>query len=71
MSLEDAAKFIAALQSNEDLLQKVNAASAEIVKIAQANGFDVSSEEISAALKTHFLANPLAKFFPLSEAPRF
>ncbi len=50
MSQARAKKFIKALEADANLRNKVNQASEQIVKVAKDNGYDVTREEIGAAL---------------------
>lgn len=74
MSQARAKEFIKALEADANLRNKVNQASEQIVKVANDNGYDVTREEIGAALKAHWEAeegfiDPHNRFF--SEAPGF
>jgi predicted ribosomally synthesized peptide with nif11-like leader len=77
MSKDNAEKFIEALVKSKDLRDKVNQAAGQIVQLAKDNGFQVTAEEVAAALRAHwFIAaaeegnvDPMSRF--LSEAPGF
>jgi len=54
MSKKQAQEFIEKLQKNAALRKKVNEASEQIVKVAKDNGYKVTREEISLALREHW-----------------
>lgn len=72
MSQQDAKRLIQDLHTNAVLIQQINAAAEDIVKVANAAGYTVTAEEISAALKEHWqVDDPKCDFIRLSEAPGF
>jgi predicted ribosomally synthesized peptide with nif11-like leader len=54
MSKANAEKFIDALVASKDLRDKVNQAAAQIVQLAKNNGYEVTAEEVAAALRAHW-----------------
>lgn len=72
MSKADADRLINDLHSNDALRFKIHGAAEEIVRVATEAGYEVSRQEISAALRDHWKTTSepdcKAKF---SEAPGF
>ena len=76
MSKAHAKKFIDLLHTDDALRQKVHEAAEEIVKLAKKKKLSVTREEISAALKEHWLLNKGKDddkecFIRFSEGPGF
>jgi predicted ribosomally synthesized peptide with nif11-like leader len=73
MSKKQAQQFIEKLQKSVALRKKVNEASGQIVKVARDNGYKVTREEISLALREHWCKEGKGKkdilSRVLSEAP--
>ena len=57
MSIDRAKEFIKFLHNNEVVRTEVHLAAEAIVLVAKANGYDVTREEISDALKKHWITN--------------
>jgi predicted ribosomally synthesized peptide with nif11-like leader len=72
MSQQDAKRLIQDLHTNAVLVQQINSAAENIVKAAAAAGYQVTLEEVSAALKDHWqIDDPDCNFIRLSEAPGY
>ena len=71
MSASEATRFINDLHANTSLMQQVNTASTPIATVASSNGYDATTDEISAALRQYWQNNPNSQYHPLSEAPGF
>lgn len=54
MSKRDAERLIKDLHSKKELRQRVHGAAEEIVRVAVEQGYEVSREDISDALKEHW-----------------
>ena len=71
MSKEHAKKFIDHIKRDDQLHQKVKAASEHIIKVAKDHGYEVTHEDIKTELKQRWASKEDEDFFPFSEAPGF
>jgi predicted ribosomally synthesized peptide with nif11-like leader len=75
MSKEHAKKFVEQVQKDEVLRKKVTEASEHILGVAKAHGYDITREDLTAALKEKWSQTKGEEedkaAFPFSEAPGF